>query len=96
MPKMGSGWAGHEKHDGQYILNRRPTYLLLGNIDVTDKPRNLQRRPFFIPYFSQSIWAREKDMYDTDLIFRMYAPRSEEIAPGQYLNLYKLKEEYKF
>ena len=37
---LGRGWAGHEKHDGQYILRRRPTYLLLGNVDVTEQPRD--------------------------------------------------------
>jgi hypothetical protein len=87
-------WTGHEKHDGHYILSQKPTYLLLGNIDVTDKPRNPQNRPF-IPYFNKYIWEREKDMFETDLIFKMYAPRSVEIAPDQYLNFYEIKEEYR-
>jgi len=94
MPNMGKGWAGHEKHDGQYILSRKPTYLLLGNIDVTDKPRSLEQVPF-IPYFSRHILERERDFYDTDLILKMYVPRSVEIAPQQYLNFYQFKEEYR-
>jgi hypothetical protein len=27
MPDMGSGWAAHEKTDGQYILSRKPDYI---------------------------------------------------------------------
>jgi hypothetical protein len=94
IPQTEMGWTGHEKHDGQYILSQKPTYLLLGNIDVTNKPRNPQNRPF-IPYFNKYIWEREKDMFETDLIFKMYEPRSVEIAPDQYLNFYELKEEYR-
>ena len=57
MPNMGKGWAGHEKHDGQYILSRKPTYLLLGNIDVSDRPRDPSEFPFN-PYFSRAIANR--------------------------------------
>ena len=58
---LGRGWAGHEKHDGQYVLRRRPTYLLLGNVDVTEQPRDPGKRPF-IPYDNPHIWAREREI----------------------------------
>jgi hypothetical protein len=93
-PDMGRGVAGHEKHDGQYILGRRPTYLLLGNIDVTSAPRDAARRPF-IPYENRLIWAREADMYTTDVIFRRYRPRSVEIGPNEYLNFYEVRPEHR-
>ena len=89
---LGRGWAGHEKHDGQYILQRRPTYLLLGNVDVTKQPRDPRKRPF-IPYDNPHIWAREQDLFATELIFERYQPRSVQLAPGQYLNFYELKPE---
>ncbi|HEY3177126.1 MAG TPA: hypothetical protein VGK94_15340 [Candidatus Polarisedimenticolia bacterium] len=92
MPDMGKGWAGHEKHDGQYILGRKPTYLLAGNIDVTARPRDPLKTPF-LPYLNRAIWDREKDLYDTTLITTMYEPRSAEIAPGQFLNFYELRDE---
>jgi arabinofuranosyltransferase len=92
MPHMGEGWAGHEKHDGQYVLRRRPTYLLVGNIDVTEKPRDPGQVPF-IPYYSAFIWAREGDLYATDLLSREYVPRSALICPGKYLNFYELRDE---
>jgi hypothetical protein len=28
MPSFGSGIAGHEKHDMEYVLSRRPTYFI--------------------------------------------------------------------
>ena len=91
---LGQGWAGHEKHDGQYVLRRRPTYLLLGNVDVTEQPRDPRKRPF-IPYDNPHIWAREKDLFATELIFERYQPRSVQLAPGQYLNFYELKPEFR-
>ena len=94
MAHMGQGWAGHEKHDGQYILSRRPTYLLLGNIDVTDRPRDPRKMPF-IPCVRPAIWRGEKELYETGLIATMYKPRSAEIAPGQFLNFYELREQYR-
>jgi hypothetical protein len=94
MPHMGQGWAGHEKHDGQYVLDRRPTYLLAGNIDVTEKPRDPGQVPF-IPYFARAVWEREGDLYEGDRIARMYRPRSVLIAPQEYLNFYELREEYR-
>ena len=91
---LGRGWAGHEKHDGQYILRRRPTYLLLGNVDVTEQPRDPRKRPF-IPYDNPHIWAREQDLFASELIFERYQPRSVQLAPGQYLNFYELKPEFR-
>lgn len=94
MPDIGKGWAGHEKFDGQYILSRSPTYLLLGNIDVTDEPRDPDQRPF-IPYSNPFIWDREKDIYVTDLIYKRFKPRSVKLNSGRYLNFFELKEEYR-
>ena len=91
---LGQGWAGHEKHDGQYVLGRRPTYLLLGNVDVTKQPRDPGQRPF-IPYDNPHIWAREQDLFASELIFERYRPRSVQLAPGQYLNFYELKPAFR-
>ena len=90
---LGQGWAGHEKHDGQYILRRQPTYLLLGNIDITARPRDPSKKPF-IPYDNPHIWAREKDLFTTNLIFTRYQPRSVQLVPGEHLNFYELKQEF--
>jgi|ETNmetMinimDraft_15_1059895.scaffolds.fasta_scaffold64135_2 hypothetical protein len=47
-----------------------------------------------LPYDNANIWAREKDMFDGDLIFERYRPRSVQLTPGQYLNYYELKKEF--
>lgn len=93
-PRMGEGWAGHEKHDGAYILSRRPTYLLLGNIDVTPRPRKLNAQPF-IPYTDANIWAREKDIYADGRLFELYQPRCVQLGTNAYLNFYELKREFR-
>jgi len=90
VDRLGSGWAGHEKTDAAYILLQKPTYLLLGNVDVTPGPRDPQDRPF-LPYTNPNIWNREKDMFDSDLLYLNYVPQSIEISPGQYLNMFVLK-----
>ena len=87
-------WLATKKHDGQYILSRKPTYLLLGNIDVSDHPRDPGKFPF-IPYVYRAIWEREKDFYDTDLLPKLYESRSVEIVPGVFLNFYELREQYR-
>jgi len=82
-------WAGHLKHDGQYILNLKPTYLLLGNIDITSKPRDPNKKPF-IPFKTGAIALREQDMFLTDTIEKMYRPKTVMIQPGLFLNFYQL------
>lgn len=93
-PQLQASMPGHGKYDGQYILSRKPTYLLLGNIDVTETPRNPTNIPF-IPYYVSSIYEREKDIYDTNILIERYLPRSVLIAPNQYLNFYELKPEWR-
>lgn len=94
MPDMGAGWAGHEKHDGPYVLSRRPTFLLLGNIDVTPAPRDPAAVPF-IPYTNRAIFAREADVVADPDFARLYRPRSIQLAEDQWLNLYELKPEHR-
>lgn len=35
---MGTGRAGHERGDGAYVLQRRPDYILMGNVTVGPDP----------------------------------------------------------
>ena len=86
-----AAWAGHEKHDGAYVLSRRPTYLLLNNVDVTDGPRDPRQRPF-IPPRSPAVWGREQDVYEAPGFEALYEPRSGRLPDGRALNFYKLRE----
>jgi arabinofuranosyltransferase len=80
--ETGSGWAGHEKHDGAYVLSRRPDAILLGNIYVTPKePVPFEKFPTFT---RPGIAAREGDIPEQPAFARDYVqamlPISEEAA----------------
>jgi hypothetical protein len=76
------GYAGHEKHDGPYILGKRPHYLLLGNVDVTRQPR----RGLIPPY------ARETDILTSSVFQRDYEQVVIPLAKGKYLNCFKRRD----
>ena len=46
---MGQGWAGHEKYDVEYVLDRRPTYVVIGTYGLAPQPLPVQElvRPFY-------------------------------------------------
>lgn len=86
-----SGTIGHLKHDGAYVLDRKPEILLLGNIFVTDKPRD-PLDPEFMPISKvEAIYLREKDVMADPRFAALYEPRVVEIGEGKYLNYYRLK-----
>jgi arabinofuranosyltransferase len=86
MPPAARRWAGHEKHDGAYVLDRAPTFLLLGNVRVLPvalPPDN----PQFIRPANPWIEAREGDMYaDAERLQRDYGPRVVRLPSGRYLH----------
>ena len=84
MP-LGTGWAGHEKHDGPYILSRKPTYLLLGNVQVLDKPL-ATNSPYFVRPPNDAIRARESDIFTQELA-ENYTPRVAPLENGKFLHL---------
>ena len=47
-----------------------------------------------LPQLSGDVYLTDAGV-ETDLIFKMYAPRSVEITPDQYLNFYELREEFR-
>jgi hypothetical protein len=49
MPGLGSGAAGHEKFDVEHVLDRRPTYVVLGTYGLAPDPLPPERilRPFY-------------------------------------------------
>ena len=77
---LGTGWPGHEKHDGPYILSRRPSYLLLGNVRVLDEPLDTDDPEFVRPALAP-IREREDDIFVPELT-DAYEPRRVEL-PGR-------------
>jgi len=85
MPEMGRGWAGHEKHDGPYVLGRRSTFLLLGNINVTPQPAEGG-----IQYLNQNVFEREQDLLRQPEFRAQYRLQTVSLDSLGYLNFYLL------
>ena len=49
MAQMGTGQAGHEKYNIEYVLSRAPTYVVLGTYRLTAEPLPPERQitPFY-------------------------------------------------
>lgn len=77
------GYAGHEKHDGGFLLSQEPDYFLIGNVDITDSPRQ-----GLIP-----ILDREKDIVFDPRFDQNYEMISIPVAGGKYFNLFKRKSQ---
>ncbi len=75
------GYAGHEKHDGDYIISQRPDYILLGNVDVTSQPRRTLIPPL----------NREVDIIQNQTFLQGYELVNIPLAGGKYLNCFKRK-----
>jgi arabinofuranosyltransferase len=84
---VGSGWARHEKHDGPYILSQKPTYLLLGNIQVIKKALPLDHPQFCRPP-APVIRAWEKDVFQPEF-YENYSPRVVPLREGYYFHFYQ-------
>lgn len=82
--ELGSGWAGHEKHDGPYILSKKPQFLLLGNIQVLDFPLPPDH-PNFVRPPNAAIQAREADMFTREMV-EAYRPRVVKLPNDRYLH----------
>lgn len=93
MPDMGTGYPGHEKHDADYVLSLRPTYIA---------PMPLRNRVFDLRYwrrFVDNLWFPDiKDMLDSPVFQSLYTPRSVDLTgyvpPGQgtVLNFFQLRD----
>ena len=87
MPRMGGGLAGHEKHDMEYVISKRPTYIFHYLFMVK---RPVITRDQFLTEWNPG----EASLPDLPDFNRMYEPVSEQIA-GLYLNFFRLKPEYR-
>jgi hypothetical protein len=87
MDRMGGGIAGHEKHDMEYVLSRKPTYIFHYPF--------LMRRPVITRSQFETDWNPGLGRLPEMPAFRaMYEPISEQIA-GLHINFFRLKQEYR-
>ena len=89
--EIGKGMAGHEKHDGPYILSREPTYLLLGNVQVLKMELD-PSDPTFVRPSNPEIRVREDDVFIPEL-FERYAKRVVRLPNGGYFHFLERRPE---
>jgi hypothetical protein len=83
---LGSGQAGHEKHDGPYVLSRRPGLLLLANIFVSPEPATNINRMYAA--MSPAVLAREWDIVSNEEFLKNYRYRAFALGEGLYLHAF--------
>jgi hypothetical protein len=76
------GYAGHEKTDGPWIVSRRPDYILIGNVDITDRPRTDLIRPL----------DREVDIVLDRRFQQEYEQVWLPVGDGKVLNLFRRRD----
>ncbi len=91
MEGMGKwGFAGHEKGSGDYILKKKPTYILLGNIIISDKKEfNFQDIPW-------DHWAlkSERELWFSPKFHEMYEQVASHLGGGWYLHYFQIREKF--
>ncbi|MBE0564743.1 MAG: hypothetical protein IH621_02220, partial [Krumholzibacteria bacterium] len=76
------GYTGHEKTDGAYIVSRRPDCILIGNVDITDRPREGLIPPL----------DREVDIVLDRRFQQEYEQAWLPVAGGKVLNYFRRKD----
>lgn len=77
-------YPGHGKTDGPYLLQKRPTCMLLGNVDITPAPR---RRSHLFP-----VRGPEREIFGQGDFASLYELRSVKLPSGRFLNFFMRKE----
>jgi hypothetical protein len=85
---MGTGIAGHEKGDGAYVLSRRPTYILLGNVLITNNPE----LDFASLPWEGWVLKSEYELWFDQKFHQMYQQVASHLGGGWYLHYFKLKK----
>ncbi len=77
MPNMGSGWAGHEKADGQYVLSRKPDYIHFCSSLGSAEPKA----------------PSDKEIYNIPEFHKRYVLKQITLPSGNRLSLYERRRE---
>ena len=79
-PQMGTGFAGHEKGDGKYILDRAPDIILFGNVQISPKKVD---DPTTVRWSIK--FRSEKDISQDPRTTQLYVPDQLSIGGGAHL-----------
>jgi hypothetical protein len=77
MPNMGSGWPGHEKADGPYVLSRKPDYIHFCSSLGSAEP----------------VSPGDKEIYNIPEFHKMYFLKEVALPSGNRLWLYERRWE---
>ncbi len=83
MPQGEAGIAGHEKHDMEYVLGRRPTYIFHYPFFTR---RAVITRDQFVTEWNPGM----AELFESQEFRRLYEPASEKFG-GAVLNFFRLK-----
>jgi hypothetical protein len=84
---LGTGIGGHEKHDGAYVLARKPDIILLGFPTLTAEPQ------ISLGLSAMTRWARilpgDWEIMSSPIFLNEYSVVEARVAPGQYFMFYE-------
>lgn len=78
-------WEGHQKHDGAYVVARRPAALLLGNVFVDE---SAAPPPVPLPRVGPQFLPREGDVLAQPSFAENYELASVPVGSGWFLHCY--------
>ena len=84
-PDGSSRW-GHDRHDGAYIVSLEPTYILVGNVRVTEERPDFASDPWSFLSAGASDRRREGDLYQAPDLFKKYVPAQTRLADGRWFS----------
>jgi hypothetical protein len=72
---MGSGFVGHEKGDGEYVLSRRPDIIIFGSAEGSETPA----------------FRSDRELYEMPEFHRLYDYKVYRLPSGRALRFYQLR-----
>lgn len=86
VSSLGRGQAGHEKHDVDYVLSRRPTYILIGVYGLGSRvlPTQALVRPFY---------PAEREMLQSPRFAEMYTLERGSTPSGDFAYFRRIERE---
>ncbi len=76
IPDLGSGWPGHEKGDGEYVLSRHPDLILFGSSYGAKTP----------------VFPSDLELYENPQFFENYRLREINLPSGDTLFIYENRD----
>ena len=83
----GAAARGHEKHDGRYVVARKPDLILLGLPTLTKRPLHAGELDAAVGRWFPFL-PGDREIYEDPSFRRDYAPMGVEVGPGGFLLIF--------